>query len=209
MHSWANITTRSGRQNHLYFLGGLQSKSVWLVLLPCVIKRARLSAWFMVPAAPSHPQGHVRSPWDSRSPEDTEGPTGLAPVAVVPGVSWGRFLLVSFSKPLQAWWSFLADWLLRELYPIFSRSPVQIFLDSSSDFVFQAWVGTNASSSQQPSAPGAPPKAAVLHPEGPIAINPSRAFYQGGAAFYKNKIHIPHSASKWQNPHYKKHYPMF
>ena len=65
-----------------------------------------------------------------------KAPLVLLPVAVVPGsfgagFSWCLFKVFAGMVKLS-----LADRFLRGLYPIFSRSPAQIFLDSSSDFCF-------------------------------------------------------------------------
>lgn len=118
-------------------------------------------------------------------------------VAEVPGSLGAGFswcLLKAFAGMVKL---SLADQLLRGLYQSSQGHQRRFSLTPALIFVFQAWVGTSASSQANSHQPLEPlPKAAGRHPEGPIVINPSRAFYQGGAAFYKNKIHIPRSASK-------------
>ena len=118
----------------MYIFCRLQRKSVWLVLLP----RVRKSKTFGLVYGSSSPfpsQGRVRSPWGSVVQRTCDGSAGFAS-----GCHGSRGLLGlvspgTFSKPLESMAkSSLADWFLKGLYPIFSRSPVQIFLDS--DFCF-------------------------------------------------------------------------
>ena len=130
----ANIITRSGSQKQCIFSADCRENQSGLSFCH-VSERARLSAWFMVPVAPSLPQGRVRSPWCSVVQMTCDGSTGFASGCYG---SRGLLGLVSpgtLSKPLESMAkSSLADWFLKGLYPIFSRSPVQIFLDS--DFCF-------------------------------------------------------------------------